>query len=395
MMMWSLIVAGLLAAAPDVEVQTLDGQAIAGPLLGLTEQKVTLQTAAGPAALDTEKLSGLSPKVKPSATQQAAVWLELVDGTQLVGQEFSVKEGRVRLSTPAGPVEFPTRDVAWARLQAETEALGPQWTRIVEGKIDADILVVRKEQSLDYHRGVLGDVTAETVGFELDGEKVPVKRPKVYGVIYRHPAGRELPAARCLLVDAEGSRWMVRDLALEGDKLRWTTPAGVEAAMAVASVAKIDFSEGKIVYLSDLKPESVRWTPFFGTADKVPALAEFYAPRQDRALEPRPLKLAGKEYAKGLALHSRTEVVYRLPRAFRRFTAVAGIDDRVRPAGDVQLVIRADDKVLFDETINGAEPPKTLDLDVTGARRITVLVDFGKDLDVGDHLDLCEARVIR
>lgn len=390
-----LLTALLAFAATEVEVQTLDGQVIAGPLVALTDESVTLETPAGPVPLEIARLIGLAPKAKPSARQQPAVWVELVDGSRLVGQEYSVKDGQARLATPAGPVELARRDLLWVRLQPETEALAPQWARIIEGRIDADVLVVRGAEALDHHKGVLHDVTAETVGFELDGERLPVKRPKVYGLVYRHPEGRELPGARCSLTDGEGSRWMVRTLALEGDVLRWTTPAGVAAAMPVGLVARIDFSEGKIVFLSDLKPESVRWTPFFGTADNLPALAEFFAPRQDRALEPRPLKLAGKEYAKGLALHSRTEVTYRLARPFRRLAAVAGIDDRVRPGGHVQLVIRGDDKVLFDEMIAGTDPPKALDLDIAGVRRITVLVDFGKDLDVGDHLNLCEARVIQ
>ena len=112
---------------------------------------------------------------------------------------------------------------------------------------------------------------------------------------------------------------------------------------------QIDFSGGKIVYLSDLKPDGVRWTPYFGTRKPLPAVEQFYAPRYDRNFDSGPLQLGGTPVPQGLALHSRTEIVYRLPGRFSRFQAVAGIDDAVRPGGKVRLVIRGDDKVLFDD----------------------------------------------
>ena len=106
-----------------------------------------------------------------------------------------------------------------------------------------------------------------------------------------------------------------------------------------------------------------------------------------------PLKLDGKTYAKGLALHARTEVGFRLPGKFRRFKALVGIDDSVRAAGDLQLEIRGDNKMLWEGRITGTEAARPLDLDIAGVKRIEILVDFGADLDIADVVDLCEARV--
>ncbi len=394
--MWTLLLAGVLGAAlPEVEVQTLGGETLRGPIVKLDDQSLTLQASGGEVSLEIDKLLAMSPKEQAGAGPQPIVWVELVDGSRLVGQGYTAKDGRCRLVTPAGTLEMSRADVLSVRLQGQTEAISPQWSAILERKIDADFIVVRKDQSLDFHKGVLHDLTSEVVEFELDGELLPVKRAKVFGLIYRHREGRQLPAARCALTDVSGAKWLVHSLALEGEQLRWTTPAGLAVLRPVASVVRVDFSEGKVVFLSDLKPESVAWTPFFGTAEKLPAVAEFFAPRQDRALDPRPLKLGDKQYTKGLAVHSRTQLVYRLPSRFRRFVATVGIDDAVRPRGNVQLVIRGDDRVLLDEKITGSDPPKELDLDVVGVRRLSILVDFGEDLDVADHLDLCEARVIK
>ncbi len=94
-------------------------------------------------------------------------------------------------------------------------------------------------------------------------------------------------------------------------------------------------------------------------------------------------------------MHSRSEVGYRLPGKYRRFKALVGIDDAVRPGGDAQLEIRGDGKLLWEGRIRGSEPAQPLDLDIAGVKRIDILVDFGADLDIADVVDLCEARMIK
>jgi hypothetical protein len=59
------------------------------------------------------------------------------------------------------------------------------------------------------------------------------------------------------------------------------------------------------------------------------------------------------------------------------------------------FVIRGDDRVLLDQVIKGSDPPLEIDLDIVGVRRLAILVDFGDNQDIADHLDLCEARVVK
>ncbi len=75
--------------------------------------------------------------------------------------------------------------------------------------------------------------------------------------------------------------------------------------------------------------------------------------------------------------------------------ATVGIDDRVRPRGNVRLEIEGDGRPLLDAPVTGADPPRPVDLDLTGVGRLTILVDYGEDMDVADHLDLCDARIVK
>jgi len=396
--MWSLLVVSLLTAAgPDFRVQTLGGDPVLGPIVDLSADRITIQTDDGPVSLKTDEIARIFSAAEPGPTAVSPrVWVELVDGSRLVGVDYSSHDGLARIVGVDGQlVELSTRDVASVRLQAQTDAVAAQWSEILESTVDGDLLVIRKAQSLDYHRGVVGDVDDKVVRFDLDGDVLPVKRTKVQGLVYYQSAGRSLPDSICRITEADGSQWKVRSIRFEGDAFHWTTPLGLEVARPAGEVVRLDFSEGKIVYLSDLEPESVAWTPYFGPVDDLPALAQFFSPREDRGLDPGPLELDGKLYHKGLALHSRTSLVYRLPGAFRRFKATVGIDDRVRPQGHVRLVLRGDDRVLLDATVAGTDPPKPVDLDLAGVRRLTILVDYGDGLDVADHLDLCDARIVK
>src|SRR5262249_35126307 len=127
----------------------------------------------------------------------------------------------------------------------------------------------------------------------------------------------------------------------------------------------------------------------------VPAMAEFYAPRRDEGREHQPLRLAGKEYNKGLSLYPRTTIEYRVPSGMKKFKAMAGIDEAVRETGNVRLAISADGKTLFDRTIRGRDVSVDLDLDISGAKRLSILVDYGDQFDAGDFLDLAEARMVK
>jgi hypothetical protein len=387
----------LAIAPPDFEVRLLGGDAVSGPIGQMDADRLTIQTPDGPVSLETDEITALSRLAPPGSTVAGPpVLVELVDGSRLVAAEYSVREGLSTIEGPRGRItEVPTRHVAAVRLGRPTDALAADWARILESDLDGDLLVIRKTESLDYHRGVLGDVSDTVVQFELDGELLPVKRAKVYGLVYHRAADPSLPDSVCSVTDADGSRWQARSIKLDGEVFRWSTPLGLEISAPCQHLARIDFSQGKIVYLSDLEPESIEWTPYFGSPQPLPAMARWFAPRTDRGLEPGPLLLDGKPHDKGLALHSRTSLVYRLPGRFRRFKATAGIDDRVRPRGNVRLVIHGDERLLLETTITGTDPPLQIDLDLTGVRRLAILADYGDDLDVADHLDLCDARVVK
>jgi hypothetical protein len=393
-----LLTALLPTSAPVFEAQKVEETSVVGSLVELTPERVVLDTPQGKVDMDLAKLLFLLPKETAESVPSPAsptVWVELVDGSTLAAMQYLVQADKARITLVGGEIlETPVKAVANVRLQQETSKTASEWSRILGMKADGDVLIVRNGESIDYHQGVLHDVAQDAVRFELDGDSLPIKRAKIFGFAYRHASGGENSPPLGYFFDRNGSRWAVAKFSL-GEKLEWTTPCGVKVERPLAEIRSFDFSLGKVRYLSDLKPESAVWTPFFSQGPVSPALERFYSPRQDRNFESNPLQLRKKVYSKGLAVHSHTEIVYHLPGAYSRFKAVAGIDDAMAAKGNVRLMIRGDEKILLDSAVLGAEPPHTIDLDITGVRRLVILVDYGDTRGIGEHLLLGNARIYK
>jgi hypothetical protein len=400
MMLSLLLSAALTTGATEFEAQTVDGQSAVGRIVELNAGQLVLETSAGPSKFAFNSLAGLTRKpAPPAADRKLPIRVELIDQSLLAASGYTVRGGVAQLVLGGGAkLEVPTRAIRWVRFAAAADAdekLTKQWFEITETKADGDLLVVRKSGALDYLEGVQGDIDADTCNFELDKEPVPVKRSKVEGVVYFHSAAAELPAADGQLLSLDGSRLAIGKVELAENAINISMPSGVSLSLPLDDVSRFDFSSGKIAYLSDLDPESASHVPYLGFAEEPAALREFYRYRRDIGFEQNPLRLDGKTYRKGLSLASRSLLLYKLPGKFRLFRATIGIDDSVRETGDVHVAIKGDGKVLWEGDVRGADAARELELEIAGVKRLEILVDYGGGLDVGDRLDLCDARVTK
>jgi hypothetical protein len=95
-------------------------------------------------------------------------------------------------------------------------------------------------------------------------------------------------------------------------------------------------------------------------------------------------------------MYGGTEVTYRLPPGrYRSLTALAGIDDRARPEGDARLLVYGDEKLLFEAVLTGRDKPLPVEIDLSGVNRLKLKVDFGEGQEVQDHVDFCDARIMK
>jgi hypothetical protein len=118
--------------------------------------------------------------------------------------------------------------------------------------------------------------------------------------------------------------------------------------------------------------------------------------RIDRSIEGHALELAGQTYDRGIGAQSRTLVAYALEPKDLRFQALVGVDERAGRLGSVVFRVLVDGKERVKTApMTNRDPPRPIDLDVSGGKFLILDTDFGERGDVRDFGDWVEARFIR
>lgn len=381
-LLWAVLAVDL----PQVQVETLKSGQAAGELRQMSATQITVGDKPVPLS---EVLEIRFPTpTPPPAAAAPPVEVVLNDGSRLSGAQITVKAGVLELqSTELGPISARKTLVKSMRLAPVDPKVDDAWQKLIGRESKKDLIIVRKEDKLDFLPGVAGDIDAEIVKFLVDGEEVPVKRERVYGLVFQPAAA--IGKAQSNIDLLGDTRLVAKSIISKEDKCDVVLVSGVTLKVPLSQFRAIDFSFGKIQQLSRLKPSDVQYVPQFDIV---------WEYLNDAGPLRTPISLGGQIYPKGLSIHSKTKLSFRVNGDYRRFQAIMGIDDLSDDTGllgDVQVKITGDDKVLLEADVKGPDAPRKVDLDITGVRELQILVDFGGDLDIADWLSLGDAKVIK
>jgi hypothetical protein len=161
-----------------------------------------------------------------------------------------------------------------------------------------------------------------------------------------------------------------------------------EALLDVRALAGVELrvEGGRRVYLSSLVPASVQEDGMFGVV---------WPHARDSAIGGGPLLLGGRRYGRGLTVHSVARLTWRLDAACIRLRAMAGIADGFAPEGDAVAILRGDGRELWRARLRGGDAPQAIDVDLSGLAVLELSVEAGERYDIGDHVVLADAQVIR
>lgn len=208
----------------------------------------------------------------------------------------------------------------------------------------------------------------------------------------------ELPVAQ-----VEGLRLAVPERNADGLQLGATLLAGRPAVrllpgptlrlaanqqeLSAAPPGRLLVFGGRRVWLGQLEPERVEEAGAFGVV---------WPYSVDHALDGGLLSLDGQRYQRGLAVHSKARLVWDLGGAFLRLRARCGIATEVAEVGSCAVRLLGDGRELWrDDQLDGSDGAVELDLDLTGVERLELLVDYGERYDIGDHVVLADAWLLR
>ncbi len=373
-----------------VEVTRIDGSVSAGEWLPVDQPgKIGLRTGDRREIMSTDNLISLRfiDAFSPTGSQEWAVTVWCNNGSIFPADIVDGNETAVRLKTPfAERVTVALKDIAaiqWNRHQAKFGALVRE--HLAARSESKDTLIALRDDKPRSLEGAIEAISGDGGSFNFRNRVLHFTSRNAVGLVLAAAAGAKPAPAICVIDD--GYRVAGHILRTSADSISVRGVSDVAISLSVPTIREIRFNSTRVVYLSDLKPSGEQQRSVFDIHWPI---------RFDRAVSNRTLAMNGRSYAKGLGVHAHSEITFQLDQAYQSFAATIGIDDFTRPAGHVIFQVFGDDRELFNSgPITGRDDPQDVLVDLAGVRVIRLVVQQAEQLDIGDHANWANARLIK
>ncbi len=196
------------------------------------------------------------------------------------------------------------------------------------------------------------------------------------------------PAERAFEVHTRsGGRITGSDVLFDRGLLRVEIDGGPTVDVPIADVERIYARSPAFSFLTDRPIDAQESVPYVGLAQ--PA-------RIDRAVEGQRLEVGGRVVPRGIGVHARSLLAYRLAPTDRRFQAEAALLDSTNEWGSVIFRVLLDSRPAFEsDVVRRGDPPVAIDLDVRGTRVLILIVEFGPNGGTQDEAAWLEPRLVK
>jgi hypothetical protein len=388
-----------LSAEPMFTAQSAFGAPATGAVTRIESNgAVVLQgdapvTIPGPDLIALRRIGKLLPP--PPAGPQVV----FANGDCLAGEVLAIENDAVRFKANFGPdgvtdltqeLSIPLSALAVLWLQAPPAATGEELARGWARERRRRDMVLSKNG--DTRTGIVKQMKSASTFLLLreDEQETRIDPFQLVAIVMNTDLARVLrPRGQYMrLVLANGARIGFASAAADARTLSGKTLFGAEVKIPLEQIVSIDVRQGKAVYVSDLKPKSYEHTPFLGVR---------WPYEMDRSVAGNALRLAGNAFDKGIGMHSESRLTFDLGGQYHRFEALVGLDDRTGRGGRVKIRVLVDgkDRDIGDPNITSATAPRAVQIDASGGKELTLVVEFGSNGDVCDHVDWADARLVK
>ncbi len=374
------------AAAGEPVAVLADGRSMPAKLLAADAQgQLTFATSGTQQTMPAADVVSWGAFAEPSR----APILVLADGGLLPAEVQCIdKEHLTAESDLLGTLKIPLESLAGILFHPPADR--PQRDRLL-GRItggggDSDRLIL---DNGDEVTGLVDGLENDSLRITADVGPTDVATRRIAALIFTPTAKQPSApkAGRAWVGLSDGSRLLAGKLLCSGGSWEITAQSGQTFKAAAADLVALQPLGGRAVYLSDLKPLLYRHVPYLNLA---------WPYHNDRNVTDGLLRCGGRLYLKGLGVHSAAQLAYALDGGYRRFQAELGIDDSTGGTGSVEFRIVVDGRQRYASgPIRGGAAPVPVSIDLAGAKRLDLFVDFGERGDVQGHADWLDARVVK
>lgn len=400
----ALVVAASTLTAAEIHL-VAGGAAVKGEIVSVSDKELVYQAGDKKVTRPISEILKIDYRpVAAAPVGQPYSLVELTDGTQVMAETVALKGKTFEVKLLSGPaMKLPVEQVANVLLSAAKEEHRREWKTRVLNTRGREAIVVKKNEAISSIECVLGEGDADgtklAFAVTIEDKTEQYSRPlsTLHGIIFKNVLDPKAAPAVSKLLDTLGNVVMVTTVAAKDGGLEVTTPAGAKIEFKAAQMARLDYTPGKLDYLSDLVPTIVDKS----NVDEDEGKRDQWHVYKDTNAYLKALSVEGTAYSRGLLLKPYAELLYDLRGSYRTFEAVVGLDDAVGGVEDrgkpmpATLVIEADGKELASVTI-AAEPgkrSKKLTLNVKDVQKLKVVVKGVEEPDFGGFVALGDAKV--
>jgi hypothetical protein len=369
----------------------LDGRTVSGRLVSLGPGAIKLESAEGAAhELPLDRLVKLTSDITASAPALERSYVILPEGDRLsrVAIGSSTETSLDVQSDALGKLSVPLDGLLGLIFSGQTPSaeLDSLWDRIrIEPRTSEVVWLANGDRLAG---GFLG-LDENKIKIQSNGKAVEIARAGVVAVAF-DPRVVNYPRPKSTFLDLtlkDGSRIGVTEACLEDRTILATSRFGQPITLSINELARMHVRSSAIVYLSERNPAGAQYVPYVGPTREY---------RIDRMVDGHEFRLGSQTFDRGLGTQSRTLLAYRLEPGDRRFQALVGVDERAGPLGSVVFRVLVDGQERFQTPpLTDHDGPRSIDVDVAGAKLLILVTEFGDRGDVRDFADWVEARLIR
>ena len=369
------------------QITLLNGNSIPAPNLKIAAGVLTADGVPAETSIDDLQLIQVTPAplLPPPEVEKPTVVVDLVGGGRIGAKQVTIADEHCTIAWSAGdPLKVPIDAIRAVRLQPAVES--DEFSKsLAAPAADVDRIFVKIDGKIDSVTGLVNKLTETEISLELDGQIRNLPRERVLGVVVAL-AAPETRLPRCTFYLSAGSTLGGDLVSLQGNKAQIQVAGNSQVVLPWDKVQRVVVRSSRILYLSDLKPSGVRQQAF----------VTLVRPWQrDRSVTGKPLTLGARTFEKGIGVQSLSELTFDVPDDFDHFAATIGIDADAAGKGDCQFEVLIDGQRLFSERVRGTDPPREVRIPLQRARQITLVVLPGADLDLADHADWADVRLLK
>lgn len=393
----------LLICAPSlhaVELRLFDNSRVNASIEGVADSglRVTLMDGSEQTIpfdnILTIQFRGRGRRLLLSGAQE--LWF--VNGDRVRGRFEGIEDDRVLLASDTmGTLPFEISALKGFVSIPQIGRAGREAQELVESREGPNpFLDVLLEQRGSRHEGAIQALNRD--GIEIDREDmqraVQIKTQQLAGARFADAGRKPEPAFPSDIVlrfwSLDGSvfdgrldrieigRWLVRPLWDEK-----TVLPVVERELALVQIMN-----AKRLYLSQLLPikvsESTRYAP------KQPY-------RINRNCKGTTMTIGEVAYPWGIGVHASSELTFKINGRFETFHSFVGIDGVSGHAGSAVFSVLCDGKEAYRSPLvkGGDGSPRAVEVSVKGAQELTLKVEDGDGLDIGDLANWAAPQLVR